>query len=43
MVFKYMMVHQREDGTGDMVDNTYKTPVYFHSKDLGCVRHIEEL
>ena len=43
MVFKYMMVCQREDGTGDMVENTYKTLVYFHSKDLGCVRHIEEL
>ena len=43
MVFKYMMVHQREDGTGDMVENTYKTPAYFHSKDLGCVRCIEEL
>ena len=26
-----------------MVENTYKTLVYFHSKDLGCVRHIEEL
>ena len=43
MVFKYMMVCQREAGTGDMVENTYKTPAYFHSKDLGCVRCIEEL
>ena len=43
MVFKYMMVCQREDGIGDMVENTYKTLAYFHSKDLGCVRHIKEL
>ena len=43
MVFKYIMVHQREDGTGDMVENTYKTLACFHSKDLGCVRCIEEL
>ena len=43
MVFKYMMVWQGEDGTGKMVDNTYKTPAYFHSKDLGCVQHMDEL
>ena len=40
MVFKYMMVRQREDGTGDMVDNTYKTPVYFSFKGFGmCKMH----
>ena len=37
-----MMVRQREDGR-DMVENPYKTLAYFHSKDLGCVRCIEEL
>ena len=43
MVFKYMMVQQREDGKGEMVDNTHKTLAYFHSKGLGCVQHMDEL
>ena len=43
MVFKYMMFRTRPNGRGKMVQNNYQSAGYFHARDLGCLKNLEEL
>ena len=43
MVFCYMMHCKCSDGKGNKITNTFRSPTYFHARDLGCLCQIEEL
>ena len=43
MVFHYMMHHKHPDGKGNQITNTFRSPTYFHTRDLRCLCQIEEL
>ena len=43
MVYKFMMFRSRPKGDGTWIKNTYRSPAYFHSVDLGCLRNLKEL
>lgn len=43
IVFKYNMFRYRPKGDGTYVKNSYRTPGYFHARDLGCIRRNKEL
>ena len=41
LVFKLLAIRQRPVGDGTWVDNTFKTPAYFHSRDMACLRRVD--
>ena len=43
MVFKYMMFCKCLDGRGGEKECATRSPAYFHSGDLACLRELEEL
>ena len=43
MVYKFMMFRSRPKGDGTWIKNTYRSPAYFDSIDLGCLRNLKEL
>ena len=43
MVFRYLMYRLKPDGKGKMEPDTKRTPAYFHTRDLACLPHLEEL
>ena len=43
MVFWYMMYHKWPDGKGKLITNHFRSPAYFHARDLGCLRQVTEL
>ena len=38
-----MMFRTRPNGRGKMVQNNYQSAGYFHARDLGCLRNLDEL
>ena len=43
LIFKYKIFCSHPIGNGKMKTNKYRSPAYFHAKDLGCLVCIEEL
>ena len=43
MVFKYKIFRKYPDGKGGRKTATTRSAAYFHSRDLGCLRELEEL
>ena len=41
LVFKLLTIRQRLLPDGTWVDNTFKTPAYFHSRDMACLRRVD--
>ena len=37
------MFRRRPKGYGTWIKNNYRSPGYFHSVDLGCIRNLKEL
>ena len=43
MVYKFLMFRSRQKGDDAWIKNNYRSPGYFQSIDLGCLRNLKEL
>ena len=43
MVYKFLMFRSRPKGDGTWIKNNYRSPGYFHSVDIGCLRNLKDL
>ena len=42
MVYRFLMFRNRPKGDGTRIKNNYRSPGYFLSIDLGCLRNVKE-